>query len=229
MSKAIPGESPAPIPSNWSVIVQADLAASDIGQHLRQRGVKVKRAESVLSGSIIFPRCKVAFMVLELSRHLLAQFLDWHNESTAKDGEKHCPDQGTDMDVNAPGACKDKRDVTGHDEDDDAYRTMITRVDKFTRIHRDCYILLQAPLFTERELAFLYQLQTRYMNMMSVDILICHNAEECVSAMMTISNLQTPPTSDKLHQRFCYLMNELVEPLSIEELAQIDQCEGGGF
>ncbi|GFR70207.1 hypothetical protein ElyMa_000322400 [Elysia marginata] len=148
--------STATVPS-WSVIVQSDLASSHVGQHLKHRGIKVKRAESVLKGSVIFPKAKVAFMVLEVTRQFLTQFAETENSPIASPSND--------------------------------YTAALARVDKFTRIHGHCYILLQAPLFTERELAFLYHLQTRYLDVMSVDILISHSAEECVSAMLTISTV----------------------------------------
>lgn len=179
--------------SSWSVIVHSDLAISSIGQHLRHRGVKLKRAESVLEGSVIFPKAKVAFLVVELTGDLLAQFTE----------SKNSPNQPTQ----------------------DNFTTAVARMDKFARIHGHCYILLQAPLFTERELAFLYHIQTRFLGSMSVDILMGHSADECVSAMLTIASLQAPPMSDKLHQRFCQLLNQLVEPLSLDTLTQIAKSD----
>ena len=61
-------------------------------------------AESVLEGSVIFPRSKVAFMIVELSRQLLMDFSSTNDVklSRTKTSTDHSCGSGTVTEQNTP-------------------------------------------------------------------------------------------------------------------------------
>ncbi|XP_059173605.1 uncharacterized protein LOC131954100 [Physella acuta] len=163
-----------------SVIVHGDLAESALVRRFKQKQIKIRTSWSVVKGSVIFPKAKVAFLIVELTK-------------PATDG---CPGQISS--TSALGASD------------------IERMDKFVNIHGHCYIVLQAPLFTDTELSTLSFLQTNYLQH-KVDVLPAHSYDDCMTAMLTIVSLQIPPKSDLLHQRFCDLMTDILKPFPVKK------------
>ncbi|GFO24918.1 hypothetical protein PoB_005142300, partial [Plakobranchus ocellatus] len=115
----------------------------------------------------------VAFLVLELTQQLVSQFCSSNHvaisrRSPAPSAARGVPRSGRDNpaivqqgDLGKEAAEGEKEETRGKIDAGKDYMEVLARVDKFTRIHAHCYVLLQAPLFTERELSALYLLQTR--------------------------------------------------------------------
>ncbi|XP_013074928.2 uncharacterized protein LOC106061367 [Biomphalaria glabrata] len=90
---------------------------------------------------------------------------------------------------------------------------IFNRIEKLKCFHGIPVVLLLAPLFTSKEFKAVSDLQIKYLSD-KVSFVPTHDAEETVAAMIAIADLQTPPKSDLLAERFRELRSSLLKPAS---------------
>ena len=65
-------------------------------------------------------------------------------------------------------------------------------LDKFSRLHHKCYVLVTSPLIGANEQAVIGLLQEKFLSA-NMQFLPMHNARECVSSMQNIAKLVSRP------------------------------------
>ncbi|XP_060552727.1 protein SPO16 homolog [Ruditapes philippinarum] len=84
---------------------------------------------------------------------------------------------------------------------------LIERVDNFLKVHKNCYMLCQAPLHGQNEKQVFAMIQRMYLNT-RLNMIPVHNAMEGVKTMFTIAKGLCKPVSDILNERLEQVVKE---------------------
>lgn len=110
-------------------------------------------------------------------------------------------------------------------------------LEKFSRLHHKCYVLVTSPLMGKNEQAILSLLQDKFLTN-QIQFLPMHNSKECVSCMQNIARLSSRPLSALVRKRMVALESQLASEENVlcilkelgldqrESLMVMDACGG---
>lgn len=81
-------------------------------------------------------------------------------------------------------------------------------IEKFSKLHHRCYILVSSPLIGSHEQAAIGLLQDSFLTA-NVQFLPMHNSKECVTCMQNVAKLTCKPLSTLVQKRMADLESQL--------------------
>ncbi|XP_039983843.1 protein SPO16 homolog isoform X1 [Xiphias gladius] len=94
---------------------------------------------------------------------------------------------------------------------------LIERIKKFTRVHRNSFLLLYAPFNGKRELEILSGIQCRFFGS-NLRILPVRNNAEIVKGMLTIAKATSKPHVDSIRDRMSLAQAHIIESSRVWEM-----------
>ncbi|KAM7388731.1 hypothetical protein PAMP_024885 [Pampus punctatissimus] len=94
---------------------------------------------------------------------------------------------------------------------------LIERIKKFVEIHRNSFLLLQAPFNGKRELEIISLIQHRFFGS-NLKILPVRNNAEIVKGMLTIAKATSKPHVDSIQDRMSLARAHIIESSSMWEM-----------
>lgn len=89
-----------------------------------------------------------------------------------------------------------------------------SNIEKFSKLHHRCYILVSSPLIGSHEQAAIGLLQENFLTA-NVQFLPMHNSNECVTCMQNVAKLTCKPLSTLVQKRMADLESQLESEDSI--------------
>ncbi|KAK2858112.1 hypothetical protein Q7C36_006031 [Tachysurus vachellii] len=94
------------------------------------------------------------------------------------------------------------------------------RIEKFLQVHRNSFLLLQAPAYGARELKIVSAVQNRFFGS-NLKILPVHSNVDTVKGMMTIAKATSRPHKDRVQERMHLARAQIIKH-SHETLKKLD-------
>ncbi|KAM7410573.1 hypothetical protein PAMA_001824 [Pampus argenteus] len=94
---------------------------------------------------------------------------------------------------------------------------LIERIKKFVEVHRNSFLLLQAPFNGKRELEIMSLIQHRFFGS-NLKVLPVRNNAEIVKGMLTIAKATSKPHVDSIQDRMSLARAHIIESSSMWEM-----------
>ncbi|XP_010870388.1 uncharacterized protein C1orf146 homolog isoform X1 [Esox lucius] len=91
------------------------------------------------------------------------------------------------------------------------------KIKEFVMVHRNSFLLLQAPFFGKKELDILSGIQFRFLGS-NLRVLPVHNNTEVVKAMLTIARATSKPHVDSMRDRMSQARAHILESSPVWEM-----------
>ncbi|KAK1796760.1 hypothetical protein P4O66_009779 [Electrophorus voltai] len=96
-------------------------------------------------------------------------------------------------------------------------KELFDRIERFVQIHRNCFLLLQSPVYGIREWEAVSAVHNRFFGS-NLKVLPVHSTGDIVKAMLTIAKATSKPHIDSLWDRLSLARAHVIELSSVWEL-----------
>uniref|UniRef100_A0A0L8GZE0 Uncharacterized protein n=1 Tax=Octopus bimaculoides TaxID=37653 RepID=A0A0L8GZE0_OCTBM len=160
------------------VIIHQSLSNSDIIALLRDSNYFIRFSSTVIKDSCIFPSSSVAFLIVD----------DVFNSR-----RQTCLPQSTRL---------ASTNEQGEHNDSDRSTELLNRMEKFSRLHQRCFVILRYSVFDSFATESLQNIQLKFLeSRLQVIPVLNDNGQSVVEAMLNIAKVMCKPVSEVLKER----------------------------
>ncbi|XP_048055700.1 protein SPO16 homolog [Megalobrama amblycephala] len=152
--------------SSWktTVIISTSPQCDEPSQILLAQQHRIRRSDSILSSSFVFPLSGTAFLLVTLE-------------------EFSCELENTEL---------------------------FERIEKFVHVHRNSFLLLQAPVYGKREWDIFSSVQNRFLGC-NLRVIPVHNTADVVKGMLIIAKATSKPNVENLRDQMSLACAQIID------------------